>query len=95
MKHSKWAATLAIVLCAAALLSGTLLVLHADHACCGDSCRICPVLARCLDVILGMIAVISLTGILTSTGAGRQFRFLENRFVPDWTLVRLKVKLLN
>ena len=95
MKHNKGTAALALLMCAAFLLSGTLLVLHADHACHECTCAICPILARCMEIFLGVLAVFAATGFLGDIGIGRCYGPPENRTVPEWTLVQRKVKLLN
>lgn len=95
MKQSTLKATLALLLCGVMLLSGTLLVLHSGHACQETSCPVCPVIDSFIRLLMGVIAAVS-----WSLTAGyllcRQYsRPPENRFVPEWTLVQRKVKLLN
>ena len=95
MKHSQWTIALAVLLCAVSLLSGTLLVLHADHVCCESACTVCPILARCMEIFLGVLAVFAAGSFLGDVGIGCCYGPPESRFVPEWTLVQRKVKLLN
>lgn len=95
MKQGKWKAVLAWIMCAAFLLSGTLLVLHADHACRESACTVCPILVRCMEIFLCVLAVFAAMGFSGDTGIGRCYGPPENRTVPEWTLVQRKVKLLN
>lgn len=94
MKHSKITVIVALLLCALLLLSGTLLVLHADHTCTGSTCAICPILARCMEIML-CAAVLSVGNFMCIAESGRRYAPSENRFEVEWTPVRQKVKLLD
>lgn len=91
------ALTMAIVLLLGItwLLSGTLLVLHADHTCQDMTCPICTIIARSAESFLLAITILVTAGLLTDMSAGHCYGPPENRFVPEWTLVQRKVKLLN
>jgi len=93
MKQRRIALALILLLCATALLSGTLLVLHADHACHPASCPVCMNLARDTDSFLCLMAAFAGMGLFLSLHRQSLYPSAENRYVPDWTLVRRKVKL--
>lgn len=95
MKRNKLTMAIVLLLGVAWLLSGTLLVLHADHTCQETTCPICLILARSVETFLLAIAVLVAAGLLADMSAGRCYGPPENRFVPEWTLVQRKVKLLN
>lgn len=93
MKQRRFAFALALFLCAAALLSGALLVLHADHSCHPASCTVCTNLARDAESFLCLMAAFAGMGLLIALNKHCLCASAENRYVPDWTLVRRKVKL--
>ena len=95
MKRSKWIAALVWLLCAAVLLSGALLVFHAGHACHDQACVLCPILEHCKMALLGVLAIAAAASLWMREGAPSPSTPKENRFDPEWTLVRRKVKLLN
>ena len=93
MKNRKTAWLLVMLLCVTVVLSGTLLVLHADHACHPASCPVCMNLARDTDSFLCLMAAFAGMGLFLSLHRQSLYPSAENRYVPDWTLVRRKVKL--
>jgi len=93
MKRNAPVKALAVLLCGVLLLSGTLLVLHADHACHPASCPVCMNLARDTDSFLCLMAAFAGMGLFLSLHRQSLYPSAENRYVPDWTLVRRKVKL--
>jgi len=93
MKRGKRTAALAWFMCAVMLVFGTLLVLHADHACHPASCPVCMNLARDTDSFLCLMAAFAGMGLFLSLHRQSLYPSAENRYVPDWTLVRRKVKL--
>lgn len=93
MKQRKIAIALVILLCASVLLSGTLLILHTGHECHRASCPVCAALARSMEAILGLLAALMVLGLFTNPNRRCLCVSPENRFVPDWTPVRRKVKL--
>ena len=95
MKNRKIAWTLILLLCATTLLSGTLLILHADHGCHQTACPICTALARSVETFLRAAAMLASIGLYIDVSCKFGFEAPENRFVPDWTPVRRKVKLQN
>ena len=95
MKNRKIAWLLLLLLCATALLSGTLLILHADHVCHQTACPICTALTQSFESFLCLTAVTVTTGLYRDVSRSFGFGSPESRFIPDWTPVRRKVKLLN
>ena len=95
MKNRKIAWLLAMLLCVAVVLSGTLLILHADHECSQTACPVCMVLMRSDESFLCAVAMMAATGLCVDICHGFGFDPPENRFVPEWTPVRRKVKLLD
>ena len=95
MKHRIAAFILALILCAAALLVSPHLIFHADPEHHQSQCCVCEILTQGKDSLVCLLAYIAATALLSS--AGRYFLSLspENQPVPDWTPVRLKVKLLD
>lgn len=95
MRRRRIALFLALFIFAFALLSGTLLILHTDHECHLAICPVCILLDQNFECFLGLFCIF--TGIRPLFDlAGRYLVSLsENRFIPDWTPVRLKVKLLD
>ncbi len=94
MKRSRLYSVLAWCLCAALLLSGALLVFHAGHACRNQACALCPILENCRSALAG--AWLLCAAIALGAAAGEKAcAAVENRFDPDETPVRQKVKLLN
>lgn len=96
MKRRRLARALIMLLCIAVLLSGTLLILHTrhDHMHRVAECPVCMALERRAEAslcILSMLAIFGMIGSLALCG----FNLGENRFLPDWTPVRRKVKLLD
>lgn len=95
MKNRKIAWLLLLLLCLTALLSGTLLILHSDHGCQQTACPICMALTRSFESFLCATAVLAITGLYRDLSRSFGFGSPESRFIPDWTPVRRKVKLLN
>lgn len=95
MKNRRIAWLLILLLCATAVLSGTLLILHADHSCHQTACPICTALTRSFESFLRAAAALALISLYTDLSRSFGFGLSENRFVPDWTPVRRKVKLLD
>ena len=93
MKQRRFALALALFLCAAALLSGTLLVLHAEHGCRAASCSVCAGLSRNDESFLCLMTAFAGAGLMIALSKHCLCALAENRYVPDWTLVRRKVKL--
>ena len=94
-KRSRPSIILSLLLCAILLISGSLLALHPTHAHCRTCCMICPRIGEFVQTLLGAAAVLTC---IVPTGcilAGMCYGPPENRFVPEWTLVQRKVKLLN
>ncbi|MBQ8313777.1 MAG: hypothetical protein IJX84_11325 [Clostridia bacterium] len=94
MKHRRIAFALALLLGATALLSGTLLILHDGHECHQTACPLCTGLIQGLE-LLRMLAILAGVGLLISMRSLASSCLSENRYLPDWTPVRRKVKLLN
>lgn len=93
MTRRKIAWSMVLLLCAAVFLSGTLLILHPDHECCQTTCAVCTALERRSE-ILCLLATVMLGGLLLMLYQRAPLQG-ENQFLPDWTPVRGKVKLLN
>ena len=93
MKQRRIAIALVFFLCAAALLSGTLLVLHTDHECHQETCTLCMILARNTETFLCLLIAFAGMGLLGGQGKHCLDAPRGNRFIPDWTLVCRKVKL--
>jgi len=95
MKHRRIMLALIVLLCIVALLSGTLLALHADHECHQTACHVCMLLAQsaktCLYAAVACLSIGLLENLIQRCLCG----FNESRYIPDWTLVRRKVKLLD
>ena len=94
MKRNKAAFALALLMGVIWLLSGTLLVLYADHCCTGVNCAICPTLTRCAEYLAGLCAVCALAGHLKREAIGYSSSLPESRGPLMWTLVCRKVELL-
>jgi len=95
MKHRIMALSLALILCAVALLIGPHLVFHEGSHNHEVSCIVCRYLMQNEDVFVCLLAAFAGMGLLGSTGMFFRWAALKNRIVPDWTPVRLKVKLLD
>ena len=95
MKLRRIAVVLIVLLCASALLTGTLLILHGDHTCHESTCTICMAMAQRMEHILGALAILTAFGLLGDLTLWRLGLPAENRYVPGWTLVQRKVKLLD
>lgn len=95
MKHRKIVLALIVLMCIAALLSGTLLALHADHECHQTACHVCMLLAQNAKTFLCAAAACAVIGLLGNLIQFCLYGFNESRYVPDWTLVRRKVELLD
>ena len=93
MTRRKIALSMVLLLCAAVFLSGTLLILHPDHECCQTTCAVCTALERRSEILCLLAAVLS-GGLLVMLYQRAPLQG-ENQFLPDWTPVRGKVKLLN
>ncbi len=93
MKRRKIAWMLILLLCAMALLSGALLILYADHECRQVTCPVCIILARNTESFLSLLIASASIGLLGGLDKYCVYMSPENRFIPDWTLVRRKVKL--
>ena len=93
MNNRKIAWALILLLCATALFSGTLLILHAGHSCHQTTCPICIVLTHSDETLLYAAAMLYSIGLCIDAGAKFSFDLSENRVVSDWTPVRRKVKL--
>lgn len=96
MKRRKLARALILLLCIAVLLSGTLLILHTrhNHIHRVAECSICMALERRAEASLCSLSMLTLFGLIGSLSLCA-FGLGENRFLPDWTPVRRKVKLLD
>ena len=95
MNKRKISAALAILLIISMVLSGTLLILLAEHECHDVICHTCLEIARRVEMLLGSIALLIAVGMFTAESCDHIFGPPEDRYVPDWTPVRRKVKLLN
>lgn len=93
MKQRRIAISLLVLLCATALLSGSLLILHAEHQCNQDTCLVCAILEHNAEFSLSLLLVFASIGFLEKTEKRWMYAFSENLFMPDWTPVRQKVKL--
>ena len=93
MKQRRIATALVLLFCATALLSGALLILHTGHDCHQVICPICTMLTRNTESFLCLLLTCVGMCYLFDVGKYRLLYVSENRFVPDWTLVRRKVKL--
>jgi len=93
MKQRRIAAALILILCAAALLSGALLILHSGHDCHQATCPVCMILTRSTESFLCLLLACIGTELFLDVGQYHLLCISENRFVPDWTLVHRKVKL--
>lgn len=94
MNHRKIAITLMLLLCVTVLLSGTLLILHAGHDCRPAACPVCAILAQTAGAFLSSVAVLVSLALLHDMKR-LLYASPENRFVPERTPVRRKVKLLD
>ena len=92
MRQRKIVSALILMLCATVFLSGTLLILHTEHECHHAECSICMALQR-EEIALYIIAMLVVGSLALSTSGGAVL--WEDRYLPDWTPVRRKVKLLN
>ncbi|MCI6374620.1 MAG: hypothetical protein MR821_04940 [Clostridiales bacterium] len=95
MKRRRIAWALILLLCAAALLSGSLLVLHTGRGCHASACPICMMLARRAGQLPFLLIAFAGAGLFGKLYRGRLYALPENQSVPDWTPVRRKVKLLD
>ena len=95
MKHRIAAFTLALILCATALLISPHLVFHADPEHRHTACLVCEILEQIKDSFVCLIVCITGVGLLSVKGRCFLHAPMENQLVPDWTPVRLKVKLLD
>lgn len=95
MKRQLAARRCALLLCAIVLLSGALLILHAGCECSPSTCPVCTMLAQNAENFLYLPMVFVGVGALGIWSETRPSRSAENRFAPDATPVRRKVKLLN
>ena len=93
MKQRRIAAALILLLCATALLSGALLILHSGHDCHQATCPVCTILTRNTESFLCLLLACIGMGLLFDVSKYRLLCISENRVVPDWTLVHRKVKL--
>ena len=87
------AAALILLMCIAWLFSGTFLAVYADHACQHECCKICPVLARCME-ILAPVAIVGGAAL-----SAHRFCATFHRHIPafsdlaSFTPVHRKIKL--
>lgn len=95
MKHRIAAVILALILCAVALLIGPHLVFHGEPHSHEISCLVCRFLLQNEDLFICLLAAFTGVGLLSSAGEYFLWAASENQPVPDWTPVRLKVKLLD
>lgn len=93
MKQRGIAFTLTLLLIATALLSGALLILHPSHECHQAACPVCALLERGAESFLCLLIGFAGLGLLSEAGRRCLCLSPENRFLPDRTPVRLKVKL--
>ena len=95
MKHRIAAILLALILCAVALLIGPHLVFHGEPHSHEISCLVCRFLMQNEDLFICLLAAFTGVGLLGSAERCFLRAASENQPVPDWTPVRLKVKLLD
>lgn len=93
MKQRRVAIALILLLCATALLTGTLLILHADHVCHQIVCPICAILTRDTDPFMCLFIAFAGAGLLSASNMHYFYSPAEDQFVPVWTPIRRKVKL--
>lgn len=94
MKRRRIAWALAALMCAIALVSGMhLILLHTGHECHPLTCPVCIAIEQ-IEACLHVFAVLGMLALLRG-GYFSRLRMVERWFVPHWTPVLRKVKLLN
>lgn len=86
---------LALMMILLTVISGTLLVLHAEHDCHEAKCPTCMVLARTVENLLSLTALAGSAWLFMIAVSSGNAAPPEDRLMPVWTPVRRKVKLLN
>ncbi len=95
MKQRKIALALILLLCASALLSGALLILHAEHICQSATCSVCMMLTRNSATFLCFMLACAGIGLIANGDKRYLNSAQENRLISDWTLVRRKIRMQN
>ena len=95
MKQRIIALVLILLVCATALLTSPHLILHADPECHQTACPVCKMLVQNDEGFICLLAALVGAGLFSIPDQHFLHASPENRFVPDWTLVRRKVKLLD
>lgn len=94
MKQRRIAWALLLLMCASALLSGALLILYGHHECLHEACTVCAVLEKSRQAELMALALLTAVCLMRMLRTG-SVAPAENQFIPDWTPVQLKVKMLD
>ena len=84
----------ALLLCAATLLSGVLLTLHGNHCGEGEICPACAAILQQREMLL-CAAALTVGWLLAALFAHEAAAPMEDRFDPVRTLVQRKVMLLD